>query len=228
MNKRWVCNCPDFSRKQPATGRYISEQSSRDWSQSNAGSGNVLGRQLDCKHIKAVKVLLGEPITDDPNDVKDMADWKEYIRQQAVRQRSDRWNRRARRLARRKRNGGRSAAFERYQRWLKRIENSGLSKARKEMGKANSQYRKAKRRAVKSYMDGLYSGFKTRKGRARRNYVEDLRDRYALGGLQPYQKEATKKFLDGYDRRRQKRSATKGVNQGNNAQVNRDIQDAGG
>lgn len=74
------CNCPDYRRKQSATGKFLSEMVSRDWSASNAGSGIVAGTQQPCKHMLEVKQLRGEPVDAKPNDWAEMLDWKAYNR----------------------------------------------------------------------------------------------------------------------------------------------------
>ncbi len=95
---RWRCNCPDYARKHKATGRWPSESRDRDWSAGNAGSGSIAGIQQPCKHLIALKLLLGDsyPLPN-PLDYREMADWKKYAGGKA----RDRWAKRKKAKAKR-------------------------------------------------------------------------------------------------------------------------------
>lgn len=126
------CNCPDYTRKEPATGRWQSEQVARDWSSSNAGSGNVAGVQQDCKHILAVKLELNEPIYAQPQDWVEMESWANYVGNQAALRRRRRVRRQIREAARQRK------AFGKYRRWLERVGRQG-SYSRKELNRRQSE-----------------------------------------------------------------------------------------
>lgn len=64
----YSCDCPDFSKKQEfiVNSTAFNHSYTRDWSDSNGGTG----KGQFCKHIWAVKLLLGEVTPNDiPRDV---------------------------------------------------------------------------------------------------------------------------------------------------------------
>lgn len=113
-SSRFICNCPDYSRKLSPSGSYRSEMVSRDWSSSNAGSGRVGNEQQPCKHILAVKHYLGIPVDVHPQDWREMEEWKHYVRFK---------------LKRRKRKHSDDHYTNAYQRWQRRIERMGYPSA---------------------------------------------------------------------------------------------------
>jgi hypothetical protein len=141
--KTFSCNCPDYSRKEAPTGRFNSEEVSRDWSSSNAGSGNVAGVQQPCLHILAVKQFLGLPIYAKPGDWREMVNWKNYVRSQA----SDRARRRLRRKQREEQR--QRIALRGYKRWLYRVGNMGNYSKSQLKKRSERRARRQKRQAEK-------------------------------------------------------------------------------
>ena len=173
--KKWNCNCPDYSRKEPATGRFASEQGARDWSSSNAGSGRVGNEQQFCKHIHSVRASLNLPANVSAEDWKVMENWKEYV-DQALRNRAQH-----RKRKRRKGKGGSDAAYKRYQRWLDRTaRRGGLSREeRKQRDARRKQERKAVAQAFKQRQDAKVR--RQAEKRAIDQRANNYRDRYVRG-----------------------------------------------
>jgi hypothetical protein len=173
--KKWMCDCPDFSLKEPATGRFASEQGARDWSSSNAGSGRVGNEQQFCKHIHSVRASLNLPANVSAEDWKVMENWKEYV-DQALRNRAQH-----RKRKRRRGKGGSDAAYKRYQRWLDRTaRRGGLSREeRKQRDARRKQERKAVDQAFKQRQDAKVR--RQAEKRAIDQRANNYRDRYVRG-----------------------------------------------